>query len=150
MFNSPNMYVSEVTILVLLLVINCALGLENQRSEFLILRKYKNSTEFHAEIGANKAYYQANAGDLIYGSRQPADIMLVRDVFVVAEETGLEQEIQWTFSSNARYISTVRMLNFGDQKAFCSSIYVTHGQGTVVFIIPASTNPRVILEAYGQ
>ncbi|KAH1008986.1 hypothetical protein HUJ04_001415 [Dendroctonus ponderosae] len=39
-------------------------------------------------------------------SRQPADIMLVRDVFVVAEETGLEQEIQWTFSSNARYIST--------------------------------------------
>lgn len=83
-------------------------------------------------------------------SRQSADDLLIRDVFVASEETGLEQEIQWTFSSNARYITTVRMLNFGDQKAFSSSIHVTRGQGTVVFIVPGNTNPRVLLEAYGQ
>lgn len=63
--------------------------------------------------------------------------------------TSEEQDIRWYVTISGARISSVRVLNFGRNRAYCLRIDVASGDVQVVLRILPLTDPRVMIEIYG-
>ncbi|XP_030753834.1 uncharacterized protein LOC115880692 [Sitophilus oryzae] len=90
-----------------------------------------------------------NTGDLIYRYRESQDILQIREVIVLPQLSSDEQEVQWYAVTDARRITTVRVLNFGRQRAYTLRIDVAGNEAQVILRVPPNYDPRIMIEVYG-
>ncbi|KAF7266325.1 uncharacterized protein LOC143203212 [Rhynchophorus ferrugineus] len=90
-----------------------------------------------------------NPGDLVYRYRESSDILQIRDVIVLPEISSDVQEVQWYAITRARRITSVRVLNFGRERAYTLRIDVAANEAQVILRIPPNYDPRIMIEVYG-
>ncbi|XP_050307137.1 uncharacterized protein LOC126743908 [Anthonomus grandis grandis] len=90
-----------------------------------------------------------NPGDLIYRYRESNDVLQIREVIVLPEISSDVQEVQWYAVTQARRITSVRVLNFGRERAYALRIDVAGNEVQAILRIPPNYDPRVIIEVYG-
>ncbi|KAL3284481.1 hypothetical protein HHI36_018642 [Cryptolaemus montrouzieri] len=91
-----------------------------------------------------------NWGDKVYQQRQDGDDLLLRDL-VIANVSIFQQDLQYSVQfSKKQAITSVRLINVGRQRAYCTSITIGGKKNVdVFFTIPANKDPRVFIELYG-
>ncbi|ENN76175.1 hypothetical protein HUJ04_002319 [Dendroctonus ponderosae] len=99
--------------------------------------------------GGKRPSLETNSGDLIYSTRQPDDMLLIRDIFVPDTVDESRRDLFWNAVIPGGKITQVRALNFGDEKAFATNIEVNKGSVRLYFTIQPQADPRVIFEVYG-
>ncbi|CAG9854826.1 unnamed protein product [Phyllotreta striolata] len=124
------------------------------KNEFLGDRRSSNGSLFDTKFAEGKSGViprdtGGNYGDLIYKFRSNSDTLLLREVVIADELYSNEQDLRWTVSINGARITSVRVLNFGRERAFCLRIDVAAGDAEVVLRIPSLVDPRVMIEIYG-
>lgn len=92
----------------------------------------------------------SNWGDAVYKSRQQGDVLLERHLSA-HRGTSSENRIKKFRIAfrNVQFISSVRFINVGRQRAQATEIEVSGNQVEILYVIPAEANPRVFIEVYG-
>ncbi|KAJ8961005.1 hypothetical protein NQ318_020309 [Aromia moschata] len=90
-----------------------------------------------------------NYGDLIHRYRENRDRLLLREVVVIRQLSSVEQDLQWTVSISGARVSSVRVLNFGRERAYGLRIDVAGGDVQAIIRIPPLYDPRIMIEIYG-
>ncbi|KAJ8921106.1 hypothetical protein NQ315_015904 [Exocentrus adspersus] len=90
-----------------------------------------------------------NYGDLVYRYREQKDRLLLREVVISQQLSSSEQDIHWSVSISGARINSVRVLNFGRQRAYCLRIDVAGSDAQAVIRVPPLFDPRIMIEIYG-
>ncbi|KAL1490364.1 hypothetical protein ABEB36_013073 [Hypothenemus hampei] len=91
-----------------------------------------------------------NVGDLIYRYRESNDVLQIREVIVLPEISSDAQEVRWYAVVPALHrLTTVRVLNFGTERAHTLRIDVAGNEVQIVLRIPPGYDPRIMIEVYG-
>lgn len=59
------------------------------------------------------------------------------------------QEVQWYAVTSARRITSVRVLNFGRERAYAVRIDVAGNEAQAILRISPNYDPRIMIEVYG-
>ncbi|XP_066156357.1 uncharacterized protein [Euwallacea fornicatus] len=122
---------------------------ESEKLQFVKTRSGVESKVGNTEerIAADNGY--GNPGDLIYRYRESNDVLQIREVIVLPEISSDIQEVQWYAVTPARRITSVRVLNFGRERAYTLRIDVAGNEAQAILRIPPNYDPRILIEAYG-
>lgn len=81
--------------------------------------------------------------------RESNDVLQIREVIVLPEISSDVQEIQWYAVTRASRITSVRVLNFGRERAYTLRIDVAGNEVQTILRIPSNYDPRIMIEVYG-
>ncbi|KAL3284482.1 hypothetical protein HHI36_018643 [Cryptolaemus montrouzieri] len=142
----------KITLCVLVLA-SYVLASSDYKTELKIVEsEYSLNGKKSSFVGAPLPYDDGsgNWGDKVYQQRQDGDDLLLRDL-VIANVSSLNQNIQYSVEfSKKQSITSVRLINVGRQRAYCTSITIGSRKNVDVFYtIPANKDPRVFIELYG-
>lgn len=70
-------------------------------------------------------------------------------MIVLSEISSDVQEVQWYVVTNVRRITSVRVLNFGRERAYAVRIDVAGNEAQAILRIPSNYDPRIMIEVYG-